>query len=609
MKAVAVVLVVALAAMALSYNTLDGEFVFDDRRAIESNKVVTGKLPYKSIWTSDFWGNSIKADYSHKSYRPLTSLSFRLQYSWSGLNPYAWHVVNVLAHGLVAAFVAITALRLFDNQLLPSLLAGLLFACHPVHVESVANVVGRAEVFSAACLLASFNAYMSGSAPSQRPEVACFFLLLTTAFGAAALLCKEQGVIVFPICVAYELTYGTPLIDVIRRSLREKKAASSDKEHSSGGSDSTGPMLRIGWILLSLGMLVKMRWDVMGSGMRSTGFTEWQNPAAAHSDWFVRLLSLNYYFGRHVLLLLWPLPPTELCHDWSGDVIPLLLSAADPRNLLALSVYACIATFACLALLPLSSVVISPRDRQLLVISGALLLLPFVLSANLLVTVGFVVAERTLYTPSIGVSILFGWGAARLCSASSSTLSQLRRALVAVALVALLGACSWRTWDRNGVWLNKRTLFESGLRVVPLNPRMHYDLGVLQLETANGRPKSETADREAAIASFGSAIAICPFHTDAMVNRGTVLMASSRASEAEVDFRSAISLYPLATEKGITTYMPNAETFPYLNLAQALVALGRLDDAKATLEEAQSRWPKNPNVQKEMRILMKKLAN
>jgi hypothetical protein len=359
--------------------------------------------------------------------------------------------------------------------------------------------------------------------------------MLASGLGAAALLCKEQGVLVFPICMVYELVYNTPLLEVIRRYLqscccRKGEPTSGDKEHRFNHQEAlpggTGTALRLGWLVLSLSVLVKKRWDVMGSGMRATGFTEWQNPAAAHPDWSVRLLSLNYYFGRHMLLLVWPLPPfSELCHDWSGDSIPLILTAADPRNLLALSVYGCCAGFACLATFPFSSVVVSPRDRRVLVIVGALLLTPFVLSANLLVTVGFVVAERVMYMPSIGICILYGWLGARFLSASTSCrhslLSSLRRGVVGLALAAMLGGCAWRTWDRNTVWRDKRALFEAGLRVVPVNPRMHYDLGVLLLEEYDKEVGSGGGTDTVAGAqkSFENAIALCPFHSDAMINK------------------------------------------------------------------------------------------
>ena len=48
--------------------------------------------------TNDFWGTPLSHSGSHKSYRPLCSLTFKLNTIWSGLNPYGFHLVNILLH-------------------------------------------------------------------------------------------------------------------------------------------------------------------------------------------------------------------------------------------------------------------------------------------------------------------------------------------------------------------------------------------------------------------------------------------------------------------------------------------------------------------------------
>jgi hypothetical protein len=101
-------------------------------------------------------------------------------------------------------------------------------------------------------------------------------------------------------------------------------------------------------------------------------------------------------------------------------------------------------------------------------------------------------------------------------------------------------------------------------------------------------------------------------------------MRQKRHVEAVPEFRTAIAVRPLADEKGITTFMPGAEAFPYLNLFMALKHLKRVNEAKvgalfvahsstpcscggsfqfppqATLEAARAKWPKDPNVLKAM---------
>ena len=71
----------------MSYsNGLTGEFVFDDTVAIVSNSDVqsAGNTDFGAIWKHDFWGKDIRSAGSHKSFRPLTTLSFRASFLMSG---------------------------------------------------------------------------------------------------------------------------------------------------------------------------------------------------------------------------------------------------------------------------------------------------------------------------------------------------------------------------------------------------------------------------------------------------------------------------------------------------------------------------------------------
>lgn len=68
---------ISLAAFSAYCNTLWGSFVFDDKEAIVKNKDVMPYTPIQSIFKNDFWGTDISLNISHKSYRPLTILSYR----------------------------------------------------------------------------------------------------------------------------------------------------------------------------------------------------------------------------------------------------------------------------------------------------------------------------------------------------------------------------------------------------------------------------------------------------------------------------------------------------------------------------------------------------
>ena len=66
-----------LAAILCYLNGLDGDFVHDDVYAIRDNPDANGKAPIGNLFWNDFWGKPMCDDTSHKSYRPITVLSFR----------------------------------------------------------------------------------------------------------------------------------------------------------------------------------------------------------------------------------------------------------------------------------------------------------------------------------------------------------------------------------------------------------------------------------------------------------------------------------------------------------------------------------------------------
>src|SRR5205814_1877512 len=83
-------------------------------------------------------------------FRPLIALSFFLDVKLWGLTPAGFHLTNVLAHVLVSLGVLRLAARVTGSEV-GALSAGLLFAIHPAHSESVAFISGRTDVFVTRC--------------------------------------------------------------------------------------------------------------------------------------------------------------------------------------------------------------------------------------------------------------------------------------------------------------------------------------------------------------------------------------------------------------------------------------------------------------------------
>ena len=121
---------------AVYLNSLGLQFCFDDEIAINKNHDIMPNTSWSNLLLNDFWGKPIGSSDSHKSYRPLTVATFKLNYMLHELQPLGYHLVNVLLHSAVCYLYVLLCGVVF-SEVWPALIAGLLFAVHPIHTEAV----------------------------------------------------------------------------------------------------------------------------------------------------------------------------------------------------------------------------------------------------------------------------------------------------------------------------------------------------------------------------------------------------------------------------------------------------------------------------------------
>lgn len=246
----------------------------------------------------------------------------------------------------------------------------------------------------------------------------------------------------------------------------------------------------LGCLGAALLVLLAFRFSIMGS--QPPEFAPADNPAADCDSIGVRALTFLFLPAFNAWLLLCP---ATLSFDWSMEAVPLVSSLADARNLASLGLYAALAALLGWVLLrgrapprrrpscgdetPQKGLVVSSSGVEVVVMALALLVLPFLPATNLFFYVGFVVAERILYIPSMGSCLLVGWGAHVLHSRARS--QGARRALW-LAVLALFVLFSARTWRRNCDWTTEENLYRSG---IPINPPKG-EFPPLQIVSANG---------------------------------------------------------------------------------------------------------------------------
>lgn len=144
MNRIASILLVGTISFLLYLNTLGAGFVFDDHRAILTNDDLNSqKTAFYELFTHDFWGGGMHRKESHKSYRPVTVLTYRIfNYNFAELEPFGYHLVNVALHSIVSIVFLETAgnvLGCIGGREWPTL-AALLFATHSIHTEAVSEV-------------------------------------------------------------------------------------------------------------------------------------------------------------------------------------------------------------------------------------------------------------------------------------------------------------------------------------------------------------------------------------------------------------------------------------------------------------------------------------
>uniref|UniRef100_A0A8D1K156 Protein O-mannosyl-transferase TMTC1 n=2 Tax=Sus scrofa TaxID=9823 RepID=A0A8D1K156_PIG len=502
--------------------SLQGEFVHDDVWAIVNNPDVRPGAPLRwGIFSNDFWGKGMAENTSHKSYRPLCVLTFKLNIFLTGMNPFYFHAVNVILHCLVTLVLMYTCDKtVFKNRGL-AFVTALLFAVHPVHTEAVAGIVGRADVLACLLFLLAFLSYNRSvdqccAGECFPPTASPFFLLLSLFLGTCAMLVKETGITVFGVCLVYDLF-----------SLSHNHDKSSNgviHQHSLQQPGSSSPSAPPVHLLRENGKQQRFPHKGAWGGChaplppepKSSGF-----PVSPRAVWsLMRFLTYSYLLAFNMWLLL---APVTLCYDWQVGSIPLVETIWDTRNL------ATILLAIVMALLSLHCLAAFKRLEHREVLMGLLFLVfPFIPASNLFFRVGFVVAERVLYMPSMGYCILFVHGLSKLCT----WLNRCGATTLSVSTVLLLLLFSWKTVKQNEIWLSRESLFRSGVQTLPHNAKVHYNYANFLKD--QGRNKE-------AIYHYRTALKLYPRHASALNNLGTL---TRDTAEAKLYYQRALQLNP-----------------------------------------------------------------
>jgi len=493
---------VLLATLGAYLPVFDNQFTnWDDPLYVLENPLIRGlDGPHlKQIFSTYLLGN----------YHPLTVLSYAVEYHFSRLDPFLYHLDNLLLHLGNTALVFSLVYLLF-RQPLAALLAAALFGLHPLNVESVAWISERKGLLSVFFFLAALVCYVSYLKQGRLFGLRNRRLVVALLLFSCALLSKGTAVTLPVVLLLFDWFTGRPLT---RAALFEKL-----------------PFFALSFLFGILALHAQESVDAI----KTTGYSLLTSFSAAN-------LGLLTYLRRLLLPLdqacFYPYPELKT----QGSQI---IFYGSPLLVLLL-----------LALLLLS------LKRTRLLLFGALFFLLTVAPVIQLLPVGnAITADRYTYLPYVGLFLVAGRGAAVLTARRPRV-----RAPLVIALVLVLGACSVLTWRRCQVFENTATLWTDVIAKQPQNPmaynsrgeyyfnRGEYDQALQNFEQAleiapfyaagysnRGAVHQVRDEWEQALADYDRSIALKPDEPKSHLNRGMVQFYLGHPEEAVRDLTFAL---------------------------------------------------------------------
>jgi len=424
------------------------------------------------------------------NYHPLTLLSHTLDYALFGLNPMGHHFTSIVLHGLNSSLVFILATRLLrrcmgKGVVLPAMVAALLFAVHPIHVESVVWVSERKDVLSTFFFLISILLYLRYT---ERGRGKNLYLLALISF-CLALLSKPMA-ITLPV-VLLILDYYP-----LKRDANGWGALFIEK---------------IPFFALSIASAILTLWAQSAGGAIRGLETH-----SIFTRFFMAARAVTFYLHKIIL-------PINLSPYYP---LPFNTGLFSVTFLISLVVFILISIICLLAL---------KRQRWPLALWVFYLLT--LLPVSGLVTVGGeAAADRYAYIPTMGFFLLIGAITSGLARRGGAGNNGRLKAVVTVLIVAILIIFTASTIRQEYIWSNSITLMSRAIKLYPKRTAIPYN--------NRGLAYDKRGEFQLAIADYNSAIAISPEFTESYINRGIVYGEYSLFEKAINDFSQALEIDP-----------------------------------------------------------------
>ena len=606
-------LVIGLLAFLLYANTLGHDYCQDDAIVITQNMYTTqGVKGISGIWDKDTFYGFFKEEGKEAlvqggRYRPLTLVLFALEWQLFGDNPFGFHLVNVLLYVLLSLLlykVIRTLLVYYPKKQAAALafFATIIFVVHPVHTEVVANIKGADEIVA---LMGSLGAlYLTLLAYRSGKIVPLFLGALTIGL---TMFAKENTITFLAIIPVVLLLFG-----------QKSKGLAMDK---------LGKVLlyTLPLVVAVLPFLRKRMMVLKGSGnekvmeLMNNPFLKIVNHQYVDFSVAEKMATIFYTLGDYVRLLLFPHPLTS---DYYPHHVELM-RFGDWQVILSLLIYVGLFYLA----------VKNLRKRPLISLGVFIYFASLSIVSNFLFPVGTFMAERFLFMPSVGFSLVAACVLVGIIGQKNRMMS-----VGILGVVALL--FSAKTVLRNPAWKNDATLFKTDVQVSRKSAKIHNAVGGTLLAEA-GKSKDPAIQKskaqeavkhlkialkehpnyknawlllgnaynilqqyDSSINAYKNAIRVAPGYQDAINNMAiTYRQAGQFFGEKQGNPTKAIS-YLKEAEK----LKPNdPEVMRLLGIAYAVS--GQVNQAIPYMEKALSLAPKNANLALDLSTAYRQAGN
>jgi protein O-mannosyl-transferase len=417
--------------------------------------------------------------------RPVLMFSYWLNYQSSGLNPYPYHVVNVLLHAVNALLIWIIVRRYLTwvsekgeyNNLLAAF-AGLLFLLHPVQAESVAYVTGRSETLSIFFFLSALAVYVHRKSDSIGWVRAAAVI---TLFGIACTV-KEHAIALLALLALTDYYFTTRFrLEGMRRNWRLY-----------------APILITG--VVAAGFVMNHLRTAESAGFRLKEFTWYQYL-------FTQFRSIWLYLRLYVL-------PFAQNGDYQMSVSRTILEHG--------------AIFGLVGLVALAVLAWRFRREYALASFGFFGFLLLLAPTSSIVPIRDVAAERRLYLPFVCLLLI--------------TVDFLRRWKYSkTALIGLMAAVSAGaailTYQRSHVWSTALAFWQDNTAKSPHNSRAWFQLAYAQWQAGQCNE---------AVTNYERVSKMMAPRDDLMIDWAYALECAGRPDDAVAKLRQAAQATPTA---------------------------------------------------------------